>query len=127
MLLDTVGELHERVELLRGGRVLADAVIREAEQFAHRAGVGIRITQRPQQTDRAPSPPRRERVGGTRQLLLRLARVAAGELGELFAGFGRLHLAATVRRRTGPRLGRAMRRALLLGFRFADLAGLADL
>ena len=63
MLLDRVRQLDERVELLRGGRVLAEPVLAQAQQLAHGAGVGIGVAQRSQDAGprRAPDPPRTPR------------------------------------------------------------------
>ena len=44
VLLDGVGELDERLELLRRGAVVADAVLRDAAQLAHTRRVGERLT-----------------------------------------------------------------------------------
>ena len=43
VLLDRVGELGERLELLRGRLVLTEPVLAESQQLAHGARVGVRI------------------------------------------------------------------------------------
>ncbi len=110
MLLDGVGELDERLELLRRGRVLTEPVLAQAEQLAHRAGVGIGVAQRAQQPRRVALASGRERLGGARELGLGVTRAAAREAGELVAGLGRAQLAAPDRRRRpapcGPASGR---------------------
>ena len=64
VLLDRSGEVGERAELLGRGRVLAEPVVHEAEQLAHRGRVGIRVAQRAQQARRVALLSGGVRLGG---------------------------------------------------------------
>ena len=110
MLLDRAGQVGERLELLAPRPGTARAGSAQAEQLAHRGGVGIRVAQRAQDARRVALVAGVERLGRARRApapRVRAPRPATRR--ELLAwprssGAGR---AAAVRRPCGPR-GRAL-------------------
>ena len=74
VLLDRVRQLDERLELLGRRRVLAEPVLAQAEQLAHRARVRVGVAQRAQQPGRVAFASGGERLGGAGELGLGVAR-----------------------------------------------------
>ena len=89
-------------ELLRRGRVVAEPVLDEPEELAHRGRVGIGVAQRTQHAGRVALPPRGERLRGPRELVLGGLRVAARDPAQLVGRLGGTPAPARHRRASSP-------------------------
>ena len=74
VLLDRAGQVGERPELPRRGRILAEPVVAQSQQLPHRGRVGVRVAQRTQDAHRVAFVAGVDRLGRARELLHRAVR-----------------------------------------------------